>query len=73
MVQTRNHVSTPAVILAISLDGFTACPPDPVDARIASESSCPRCRAEGLRCRGFERGNRYRIVLSCGCGWASEA
>lgn len=70
---TKNRVHTPAVILAISLDGFTACAPDPVDARQAEASACPRCRRLGLRCRGFERGDRYRILLSCACGWAAEA
>lgn len=76
MVTTRskNHVHTPAVILALSLDGYVATAPDPVDARIAAETACPRCRTRGLRCRGFENeAGGYRIVLSCACGWASEA
>ena len=73
-----NTVTTPAVatgiVLAMSLDGFVACAPDPVDARLAAEASCPRCHRAGLRCRGFEKGDRYRIVLSCGnCRWTAEA
>jgi hypothetical protein len=68
-----NTVTTPALVLEISMAGFVGCPPDPVDARLAAETACPRCRKVGLRCRGFERGDRYRLILSCRCGWMEEA
>ena len=76
-VTGRNHVTTPAIVLDLSMAGYVATAPDPADARNAEAVACPKCRRVGLRCRGFENAaGSYRILLSCegeGCRWAAEA
>lgn len=77
MNTVRTPAASTALIVAMSLEGFTACVADPADTRQAEATTCPRCRRLGLRCRGFENAaGTYRILLSCqgeGCRWAAEA
>jgi hypothetical protein len=79
MVQTRskNHVTTPALVVSLSLAGFVATPPEPEDLRAAEGMACPWCGGSPVRVRAYERGAgpsyRYRLILSCPCGWMEEA
>lgn len=69
VVKSRNHVTTPAHVVALSLAGFVATVPEPEDKRAALATHCPRCGKRGLRVRAYENpAGRYRLLLDCqGC------
>jgi hypothetical protein len=74
VARPKNVLHTPAIVLELSLAGFVACPVEPEDLRAALDTACPHCGRLPVRVRAYERGERYRILLSCGgCGWAAEA
>lgn len=76
MVTTRskNHVTTPALVVSLSLAGYVACPVEPEDKRAAADTRCPRCQQLLVTVTAYERGDSYRLVLRCvGCRWTAEA